>query len=74
MFPVEARDDGIYVGLANRSLSASATVTDVMAETMVNWGLSNGSSAWSAIQIWGLPTRCGCQAVEGNLTYHRHPP
>jgi len=38
MFPVEVRDDGIYVGL-EAELDHHRTVTDVMAETMVNWGV-----------------------------------
>ncbi|HSG94391.1 MAG TPA: thiamine pyrophosphate-binding protein, partial [Afifellaceae bacterium] len=39
MFPVEARADGIYVGLA-RQAEHIPTVTDVMAETMINWGVT----------------------------------
>ncbi|MCG8690554.1 MAG: Rieske 2Fe-2S domain-containing protein, partial [Minwuiales bacterium] len=38
MFPVEARDDGIYVGLEAEP-PHTRTVTDVMAETMGNWGV-----------------------------------
>ena len=38
MYPVEVRKDGIYVGLAKEE-SHVATVTDVMAETMTNWGV-----------------------------------
>ncbi len=37
-FPVEVRDDGIYVGLEVEKPHVR-TVTDVMAETMVNWGV-----------------------------------
>ena len=37
-FPVEVRDDGIYVGL-REDRPHVATVSDVMAETMVNWGV-----------------------------------
>ena len=36
--PIEERDDGIYVGLAH-SPAHQRTVSDVMAETMVNWGI-----------------------------------
>ncbi|MDD9878578.1 MAG: thiamine pyrophosphate-binding protein, partial [Magnetovibrio sp.] len=38
MYPVEVRADGVYVGLEPEAPHA-ATVTDVMAETMVNWGV-----------------------------------
>ena len=43
-FPVEERDDGVYVGFAPEALHVT-TVTDVMAETMVNWGIR---------QVWGM--------------------
>lgn len=38
MFPVEVRADGVYVGLAPEPPHVR-TSTDVVAETMVNWGL-----------------------------------
>lgn len=38
MFPVESRADGIYVGVAPEPPHVR-TSTDVVAETMVNWGL-----------------------------------
>ncbi len=37
-YPVEVRDDGVYVGLKPEPPRMS-TVSDVMAETMVNWGV-----------------------------------
>ena len=37
-FPVEAREDGIYIGLPAEP-EHTQTVSDVMAETMVNWGV-----------------------------------
>ena len=37
-YPVEERDDGIYVAIAEEAPHVR-TVTDVMAETMVNWGV-----------------------------------
>jgi len=37
-FPTEVRDDGIYVAL-KEAAAEPRTVTDVMAETMVNWGV-----------------------------------
>ncbi len=39
LFPVEVRDDGIYVGLLAEA-EHTRTVTDVMAETMTNWGVT----------------------------------
>jgi pyruvate oxidase len=56
-YPVEQRDDGVYVGL-EAPPPHERTVTDVMAETMVNWG-SRTSSGWSATRTSGSPTRSG---------------
>ena len=39
-FPVEVREDGIYIGLEHEP-DHVRTVTDVMAETAVNWGLTH---------------------------------
>ncbi|CAN0583309.1 unnamed protein product, partial [Laminaria digitata] len=39
-YPVEIRDDGVYVGLIDPPLH-QRTVTDVMAETMVAWGVTH---------------------------------
>uniref|UniRef100_UPI0025D13B46 thiamine pyrophosphate-binding protein n=1 Tax=Thiohalocapsa sp. TaxID=2497641 RepID=UPI0025D13B46 len=38
-FPVEERDDGVYVGLPPEQ-SHQRTVGDVMAESLVNWGVT----------------------------------
>ncbi|MEM7480963.1 MAG: thiamine pyrophosphate-dependent enzyme [Acidobacteriota bacterium] len=43
-FPVEVRHDGVYVRLEEEA-PHEPTVTDVMAETMVNWGVR---------QVWGM--------------------
>jgi len=40
MFPVEVREDGIYVGI-EEDAPHELTVTDVMAETMTNWGVKS---------------------------------
>ena len=37
-FPLEVREDGVYVGLEEETPHES-TVSDIMAETMVNWGV-----------------------------------
>ncbi len=39
-YPVEERADGIYVGVPKRP-AHEATVTDIMAETMVRWGVTH---------------------------------
>ena len=39
-FPTEVREDGVYVGLPEEKTHVK-TVTDVMAETMVNWGITH---------------------------------
>lgn len=43
-FPVEERDDGVYVGLPAEA-AHERTVSDVMAETMVAWGVKH---------VWGM--------------------
>ncbi len=44
VFPVEVREDGVYVGFPGEQPHAR-TVADVMAETLVNWGIR-----W----VWGM--------------------
>jgi pyruvate oxidase len=39
-YVVEVRDDGVYVGLPEEAAPVT-TVSDVMAETMVNWGVKH---------------------------------
>jgi thiamine pyrophosphate-dependent acetolactate synthase large subunit-like protein/nitrite reductase/ring-hydroxylating ferredoxin subunit len=38
-FPVEVRNDGIYVAMDEEQGEHVGTVTDVMAQTLVNWGV-----------------------------------
>lgn len=38
MFPVKVEDDGIYVGV-QKEIETPATVSDIMAKTMTNWGV-----------------------------------
>ena len=40
-FPLEVRPDGIYIGLEEEA-PHEKTITDVMVETMVNWGVNVG--------------------------------
>ena len=58
-FPIEVRDDGVYVGVEPESPHVR-TVTDVMAETMVNWGVGT-SSGWSGTPTSASPTRCAAR-------------
>jgi thiamine pyrophosphate-dependent acetolactate synthase large subunit-like protein/nitrite reductase/ring-hydroxylating ferredoxin subunit len=67
MFPVEARADGIYVGLA-REPDHVRTVTDVMAETMVNWGVKRVFGMVGHSNL-GLADALRRQAVAGKLDY-----
>ncbi len=39
-YPVEQRDDGVYVAV-QESLEHTPTVSDLMAQTMVNWGVTH---------------------------------
>lgn len=39
-YPVEEREDGVYVGLEDE-IPHARTVTDIMAETMVEWGVTS---------------------------------
>ncbi len=43
-FPTEVREDGVYVGFEEEAPHVR-TVSDVMAETLVNWGVR---------QVWGM--------------------
>ncbi len=40
-FPVEIREDGIFIGLPADSVH-EPTITDIMVQTMVNWGVNVG--------------------------------
>ncbi len=40
-FPVEVREDGIYIGLAPEPRH-EPTISDLMVETMINWGVTVG--------------------------------
>lgn len=66
-FPVEQRDDGIYVGLEEEAPHAR-TVTDVMVETMVNWGVTHVFGMVGHSNL-GLADAFRRQEAAGNLTY-----
>lgn len=66
-FPVDARDDGIYVGLQPEP-ERERTVTDVMAETMVNWGVKRVFGMVGHSNL-GLADSLRLEESKGNLSY-----
>jgi pyruvate oxidase len=66
-FAVDVRDDGIYVGVPDETPHAR-TVTDVMAETMVNWGVKHVFGMVGHSNL-GLADALRRQEEAGNLTY-----
>ena len=67
MFPVEMRKDGIYVGLAPEPPHVR-TSTDVVAETMVNWGLKRVFGMVGHSNL-GLADAFRVQEEAGNISY-----
>ncbi|GJL95153.1 MAG: pyruvate oxidase [Hyphococcus sp.] len=67
MFPVEARDDGIYVGVPPEP-DHVRTSTDVVAETMVNWGLKRVFGMVGHSNL-GLADAFRLLEEAGNLSY-----
>ena len=67
-YPVEIRDDGVYVGLEAEP-DHERTVTDVMAETMVNWGVTSVFGMVGHSNL-GLADAVRRQAVQGNMNYY----
>ncbi|MDH3745914.1 MAG: thiamine pyrophosphate-binding protein, partial [Acidobacteriota bacterium] len=67
-FPVEEREDGVYVGLPPEAVHVT-TVTDVMAETMVNWGIRH---VWGMVghSNLGLADALRRQEEADNLTFY----
>ena len=67
-FPVEVRNDGVYVGLAEQEVHVR-TVSDVMVETMVAWGIRH---VWGMVghSNLGLADALRRQAEAGNLAYY----
>ncbi len=66
-FPIEVRDDGIYVGVAPDPPHVR-TVADVMAETMVNWGVRHVFGMVGHSNL-GLADALRRQEEAGKLTY-----
>ena len=66
-FPVEVREDGVYTGLPAEK-DHVRTVSDVMAETMVNWGVSHVFGMVGHSNL-GLADALRRQEQEGKLTF-----
>ncbi len=67
MFPVEIRDDGIYAGVEAEP-ERERTITDVMAETMVNWGVKHVFGMVGHSNL-GLADALRLQEQKGTLSY-----
>jgi thiamine pyrophosphate-dependent acetolactate synthase large subunit-like protein/nitrite reductase/ring-hydroxylating ferredoxin subunit len=67
LFPLELRDDGIYIGLEAEPPHAT-TVTDVMAQTMTNWGVKSVFGIVGHSNL-GLADALRLEAKQGNLTF-----
>ncbi len=67
-FPVEEREDGIYVSLAEDEAHVRS-VADVMVETLVNWGVRH---VWGMVghSNLGLADALRRQALAGRLSYY----
>src|SRR4051794_38571960 len=66
-FPIEIRDDGVYVGL-EQERAHQTTVTDLMAETMVNWGVTHVFGMVGHSNL-GLADALRRQEEAGRLTF-----
>ena len=67
-YEVDIRDDGVYVGLEPEKPHVT-TVTDVMAETMVNWGVKHVFGMVGHSNL-GLADALRRQEEKGNLEYY----
>lgn len=67
-FPVEVRDDGIYVAFPDEEEHVR-TVSDVMVETMVNWGVKH---VWGMVghSNLGFADALRIQEKAGTLSYY----
>ncbi|HEY1510884.1 MAG TPA: thiamine pyrophosphate-dependent enzyme [Solirubrobacteraceae bacterium] len=66
-YPIEIRDDGVYVGVAPEAPHVR-TVADVMVETMVNWGVRHVFGMVGHSNL-GLADALRRQEQAGRLTY-----
>ena len=68
LYPIDVRDDGIYVGL-EPDAAHEATVTDLMAETMTNWGVTSVFGMVGHSNL-GLADALRLQEQKGRLNYY----
>ena len=66
-YPVEERDDGIYVAVQESTVRVP-TVSDLMAETMVNWGVTHVFGMVGHSNL-GLADALRLEEESGRLTY-----
>jgi pyruvate oxidase len=67
-YPVEVREDGVYVGFDEEEPHAR-TVSDVMTETMVNWGVKHVFGMVGHSNL-GLADALRRQEEAGNLSFY----
>ena len=68
LYPIDVREDGIYVGL-EAPPPRETTVTDVMAETMTNWGVTTVFGMVGHSNL-GLADALRLQEARGRLNYY----
>ena len=68
LYPVEVRDDGIYIGI-EADAEHMTTVTDIMAETMTNWGVTSVFGMVGHSNL-GLADALRLQEKKGRLNYY----
>nr|MDJ0740308.1 thiamine pyrophosphate-binding protein [Gammaproteobacteria bacterium] len=66
-YPVEERDDGVYVAVQESTVH-TPTVSDLMAQTMVNWGVTHVFGMVGHSNL-GLADALRLQEEGGNLQY-----
>jgi thiamine pyrophosphate-dependent acetolactate synthase large subunit-like protein/nitrite reductase/ring-hydroxylating ferredoxin subunit len=67
LFPVDVREDGVYIGLEAEA-PHETTVTDVMAQTMTNWGVTSVFGIVGHSNL-GLSDALRLEAKNGNLKF-----
>ena len=68
LYPVDVREDGIYLGLVAEA-PHKTTVTDIMAETMTNWGVTSMFGMIGHSNL-GLADALRLQEKKGRLKYY----
>jgi pyruvate oxidase len=67
-YPIEARDEGVFIAI-EEPVSETRTVSDVMVETMVNWGVRHVFGMVGHSNL-GLAEAVRKQEQLGNLTFY----